>query len=115
MDFGGDSNAYTDFRYFISSYSYRQRSTVYTFRVPLSEKDSEKSKDLYNVLDVLNELAFNAKLPSEYVNSERGCSSFFAKLTFLGAVLSELNKMNTPEYRVEYQKYQQVQLCILLY
>lgn len=48
------------------------RSTVYTFRVPLSELESEKNKDLANVLDVLHELAFNAKLPTEYVNSERG-------------------------------------------
>jgi zinc protease len=85
LSFGPDANAFTDFP-----------QTVYTFHAPVSQESSQQKKDLLQVVDVLYELAFEALLLPEPVNVERG------------AVLSELKNCNTADYRMEYQRFQQV-------
>jgi len=84
MSFGPDANAFTDFP-----------QTVYTFHAPVSQASDQK-KDLLQVVEVLYELAFEALLLPEPINVERG------------AVISELKNCNTADYRVEYQRFQQV-------
>lgn len=70
MSFGGDTNAYTDFR-----------STVYTFHAPThtQSQGAEKKEggdvtedNVYKVLFALHQLAFKALFPKEAVDSERG-------------------------------------------
>ncbi|XP_024013129.1 stromal processing peptidase, chloroplastic isoform X2 [Eutrema salsugineum] len=76
---GARSNAYTDFHH-----------TVFHIHSPTHTKDSED--DLFqSVLDALNEIAFNPKFLSSRVEKERR------------AILSELQMMNTIEYRVDCQ------------
>ena len=79
------------------------RNTVYTFHVPLSDSSDMKEQvpdhqQIRNALDVLFELMFRAKLQSHITDNERK------------AVLSELQIMNTVEYRSEFTKFQQVHL-----
>ncbi|XP_073037223.1 stromal processing peptidase, chloroplastic [Primulina eburnea] len=76
---GARSNAYTDFHH-----------TVFHIHSPTSTKDSEG--DLMPVvLDALNEIAFHPKFLASRVEKERR------------AILSELQMMNTIEYRVDCQ------------
>uniref|UniRef100_A0A7N0TGG2 Chloroplast processing enzyme n=1 Tax=Kalanchoe fedtschenkoi TaxID=63787 RepID=A0A7N0TGG2_KALFE len=76
---GARSNAYTDFHH-----------TVFHIHSPTTTKDS--SEDLLPlVLDALNEIAFHPKFLSSRVEKERR------------AILSELQMMNTIEYRVDCQ------------
>ncbi|XP_010484907.1 PREDICTED: stromal processing peptidase, chloroplastic [Camelina sativa] len=76
---GARSNAYTDFHH-----------TVFHIHSPTHTKDSED--DLFpSVLDALNEIAFHPKFLSSRVEKERR------------AILSELQMMNTIEYRVDCQ------------
>ncbi|XP_073144793.1 stromal processing peptidase, chloroplastic [Henckelia pumila] len=76
---GARSNAYTDFHH-----------TVFHIHSPTSSKDSEG--DLMPVvLDALNEIAFHPKFLASRVEKERR------------AILSELQMMNTIEYRVDCQ------------
>lgn len=76
---GARSNAYTDFHH-----------TVFHIHSPTSTKDSEGDL-LPVVLDALNEIAFHPKFLSSRVEKERR------------AILSELQMMNTIEYRVDCQ------------
>ncbi|KAG9152058.1 hypothetical protein Leryth_025209 [Lithospermum erythrorhizon] len=76
---GARSNAYTDFHH-----------TVFHIHSPTSTKDSEDDL-LPVVLDALNEIAFHPKFLSSRVEKERR------------AILSELQMMNTIEYRVDCQ------------
>ncbi|CAN6440139.1 unnamed protein product [Victoria cruziana] len=76
---GARSNAYTDFHH-----------TVFHIHSPTSTKDSEGDL-LPFVLDALNEIAFHPKFLSSRVEKERR------------AILSELQMMNTIEYRVDCQ------------
>ncbi|CAH9112963.1 unnamed protein product [Cuscuta epithymum] len=76
---GARSNAYTDFHH-----------TVFHIHSPSSTKDSEGDL-LPVVLDALNEIAFHPKFLSSRVEKERR------------AILSELQMMNTIEYRVDCQ------------
>eukprot|EP01119_Soliformovum_irregulare_P010046 TRINITY_DN2436_c0_g4_i1.p1 TRINITY_DN2436_c0_g4~~TRINITY_DN2436_c0_g4_i1.p1 ORF type:complete len:1034 (-),score=180.46 TRINITY_DN2436_c0_g4_i1:108-3209(-) len=85
MSFGGDTNAYTDFR-----------NTVYTLQAPVPTEAEHNKNEVWNVLDVLHEMMFNALLLEEHVSSERG------------AVLSEMICANTVDYRIEYNKFQQL-------
>ncbi|ELR23661.1 peptidase M16 inactive domain containing protein [Acanthamoeba castellanii str. Neff] len=100
MSFGGDTNAYTDFR-----------STVYTFHAPThtQSQGAEKKEggdvtedNVYKVLFALHQLAFKALFPKEAVDSERG------------PILSEAQISNSIGYRVEYQEYQQIHADNLL-
>ncbi|XP_004289591.1 PREDICTED: uncharacterized protein LOC101310172, partial [Fragaria vesca subsp. vesca] len=75
---GARSNAYTDFHH-----------TVFHIHSPISTKDSDDL--LPNVLDALNEIAFHPKFLSSRVEKERR------------AILSELQMMNTIDYRVDCQ------------
>lgn len=76
---GARSNAYTDFHH-----------TVFHIHSPTAMKDS--SEDLLpSVLDALNEIAFHPKFLTSRVEKERR------------AILSELQMMNTIEYRVDCQ------------
>lgn len=84
MSFGGDTNAYTDFR-----------STVYTFYAPTrkdasaksadkpdsgeADQDKDKEKDkapdratVKNVIDAIHQLCFKALLLQEHIDNERG-------------------------------------------
>ncbi|PIN10708.1 N-arginine dibasic convertase NRD1 [Handroanthus impetiginosus] len=76
---GARSNAYTDFHH-----------TVFHIHSPTSAKDSEDDL-LPVVLDALNEIAFHPKFLASRVEKERR------------AILSELQMMNTIEYRVDCQ------------
>ncbi|XP_031378715.1 stromal processing peptidase, chloroplastic isoform X2 [Punica granatum] len=76
---GARSNAYTDFHH-----------TVFHIHSPVSAKDSEEDL-LPSVLDALNEIAFHPKFLASRVEKERR------------AILSELQMMNTIEYRVDCQ------------
>ncbi|XP_030532446.1 stromal processing peptidase, chloroplastic [Rhodamnia argentea] len=76
---GARSNAYTDFHH-----------TVFHIHSPTSAKDSGEDL-LPSVLDALNEIAFHPKFLSSRVEKERR------------AILSELQMMNTIEYRVDCQ------------
>ncbi|KAI3463546.1 hypothetical protein Pfo_020209 [Paulownia fortunei] len=76
---GARSNAYTDFHH-----------TVFHVHSPTSTKDSEGDL-LPVVLDALNEIAFHPKFLASRVEKERR------------AILSELQMMNTIEYRVDCQ------------
>ncbi|XP_050363025.1 stromal processing peptidase, chloroplastic-like [Argentina anserina] len=76
---GARSNAYTDFHH-----------TVFHIHSPISTKDSDEDL-LPNVLDALNEIAFHPKFLSSRVEKERR------------AILSELQMMNTIDYRVDCQ------------
>nr|XP_011469468.1 PREDICTED: uncharacterized protein LOC101308217 [Fragaria vesca subsp. vesca] len=76
---GARSNAYTDFHH-----------TVFHIHSPISSKDSDEDL-LPNVLDALNEIAFHPKFLSSRVEKERR------------AILSELQMMNTIDYRVDCQ------------
>ncbi|KAL7152707.1 hypothetical protein ABFS83_04G116200 [Erythranthe nasuta] len=76
---GARSNAYTDFHH-----------TVFHIHSPTSTKDSEGDL-LPVVLDTLNEIAFQPKFLVSRVEKERR------------AILSELQMMNTIEYRVDCQ------------
>ncbi|XP_059640139.1 stromal processing peptidase, chloroplastic [Cornus florida] len=76
---GARSNAYTDFHH-----------TVFHIHSPTSTKDSEGDL-LPFVLDALNEIAFHPKFLTSRVEKERR------------AILSELQMMNTIEYRVDCQ------------
>ncbi|VVB07635.1 unnamed protein product [Arabis nemorensis] len=76
---GARSNAYTDFHH-----------TVFHIHSPTHTKDSEDDHFL-SVLDALNEIAFHPKFLSSRVEKERR------------AILSELQMMNTIEYRVDCQ------------
>ncbi|KAL3818489.1 hypothetical protein ACJIZ3_004394 [Penstemon smallii] len=76
---GARSNAYTDFHH-----------TVFHIHSPTSTKDSEGDL-LPVVLDALNEIAFHPKFLASRVEKERR------------AILSELQMMNTIEYRVDCQ------------
>ncbi|KAL4650562.1 hypothetical protein ACB092_01G096000 [Castanea dentata] len=76
---GARSNAYTDFHH-----------TVFHIHSPTSTKDSDGDL-LPSVLDALNEIAFHPKFLSSRVEKERR------------AILSELQMMNTIEYRVDCQ------------
>lgn len=76
---GARSNAYTDFHH-----------TVFHIHSPTSSKDSDEDL-LPPVLDALNEIAFHPKFLSSRVEKERR------------AILSELQMMNTIEYRVDCQ------------
>lgn len=76
---GARSNAYTDFHH-----------TVFHIHSPTSTKDSDGDL-LPFVLDALNEIAFNPKFLASRVEKERR------------AILSELQMMNTIEYRVDCQ------------
>ncbi|CAH2052962.1 unnamed protein product [Thlaspi arvense] len=76
---GARSNAYTDFHH-----------TVFHIHSPTQTKDSEDDC-FQSVLDALNEIAFNPKFLSSRVEKERR------------AILSELQMMNTIEYRVDCQ------------
>ncbi|CAL9047522.1 unnamed protein product [Musa banksii] len=76
---GARSNAYTDFHH-----------TVFHIHSPTSTKDSDA--DLVPcVLDALNEIAFHPKFLPSRVEKERR------------AILSELQMMNTIEYRIDCQ------------
>ncbi|CAK9145304.1 unnamed protein product [Ilex paraguariensis] len=76
---GARSNAYTDFHH-----------TVFHIHSPTSAKDSDGDL-LPMVLDALNEIAFHPKFLASRVEKERR------------AILSELQMMNTMEYRVDCQ------------
>ncbi|KAI3800722.1 hypothetical protein L1987_28816 [Smallanthus sonchifolius] len=76
---GARSNAYTDFHH-----------TVFHIHSPTSMQDSEEDL-LPSVLDALNEIAFYPKFLTSRVEKERR------------AILSELQMMNTIEYRVDCQ------------
>ncbi|KAL5713697.1 hypothetical protein ACHQM5_015750 [Ranunculus cassubicifolius] len=76
---GARSNAYTDFHH-----------TVFHIHSPTSSKDSDGDL-LPFVLDALNEIAFHPKFLVSRVEKERR------------AILSELQMMNTIEYRVDCQ------------
>ncbi|KAH9694153.1 Stromal processing peptidase [Citrus sinensis] len=76
---GARSNAYTDFHH-----------TVFHIHSPTYTKDSDEDL-LPLVLDALNEIAFHPKFLSSRVEKERR------------AILSELQMMNTIEYRVDCQ------------
>ncbi|KAK9135528.1 hypothetical protein Syun_014858 [Stephania yunnanensis] len=76
---GARSNAYTDFHH-----------TVFHIHSPTSSKGSEEDL-LPSVLDALNEIAFHPKFLSSRIEKERR------------AILSELQMMNTIEYRVDCQ------------
>ncbi|KAF9601664.1 hypothetical protein IFM89_021716 [Coptis chinensis] len=76
---GARSNAYTDFHH-----------TVFHIHSPTSSKDSDGDL-LPFVLDALNEIAFHPKFLASRVEKERR------------AILSELQMMNTIEYRVDCQ------------
>ncbi|KAH7684401.1 C-terminal processing peptidase protein [Dioscorea alata] len=76
---GARSNAYTDFHH-----------TVFHIHSPTSAKDSDGDL-LPFVLDALNEIAFHPKFLPSRVEKERR------------AILSELQMMNTIEYRVDCQ------------
>ncbi|XP_019421373.1 PREDICTED: stromal processing peptidase, chloroplastic-like isoform X2 [Lupinus angustifolius] len=76
---GARSNAYTDFHH-----------TVFHIHAPTSTKDSNGDL-LPVVLDALDEIAFHPKFLSSRVEKERR------------AILSELQMMNTIEYRVDCQ------------
>ncbi|KAL9253734.1 Stromal processing peptidase, chloroplastic-like protein [Drosera capensis] len=76
---GARSNAYTDFHH-----------TVFHIHSPTSTKDSDGDL-LPLVLDALNEITFNPKFLPSRVEKERR------------AILSELQMMNTIEYRVDCQ------------
>ncbi|KAL6517914.1 hypothetical protein OROMI_033615 [Orobanche minor] len=76
---GSRSNAYTDFHH-----------TVFHIHSPTNAKDSEGDL-LPVVLDALNEIAFEPKFLVSRVEKERR------------AILSELQMMNTIEYRVDCQ------------
>ncbi|CAA3007098.1 stromal processing peptidase, chloroplastic [Olea europaea var. sylvestris] len=76
---GARSNAYTDFHH-----------TVFHIHSPTSTKDSDGDL-LPVVLDALNEIAFHPKFLASRVEKERR------------AILSELQMMNTIEYRVDCQ------------
>ncbi|KAF8409840.1 hypothetical protein HHK36_002358 [Tetracentron sinense] len=76
---GARSNAYTDFHH-----------TVFHIHSPISTKDSDGDL-LPFVLDALNEIAFHPKFLASRVEKERR------------AILSELQMMNTIEYRVDCQ------------
>ncbi|XP_051119262.1 stromal processing peptidase, chloroplastic [Andrographis paniculata] len=76
---GARSNAYTDFHH-----------TVFHIHSPTSTKDSDGDL-LPVVLDALNEIAFQPKFLASRVEKERR------------AILSELQMMNTIEYRVDCQ------------
>ncbi|WOK95316.1 stromal processing peptidase, chloroplastic [Canna indica] len=77
---GARSNAYTDFHH-----------TVFHIHSPTSTKDSDA--DLVpSVLDALNEIAFHPKFLPSRVEKERR------------AILSELQMMNTIEYRIDCQQ-----------
>lgn len=75
---GARSNAYTDFHH-----------TVFHIHAPTSTKDSDDL--LPSVLDALNEIAFHPKFLASRIEKERR------------AILSELQMMNTIEYRVDCQ------------
>ncbi|XP_057450192.1 stromal processing peptidase, chloroplastic isoform X2 [Lotus japonicus] len=75
---GARSNAYTDFHH-----------TVFHIHAPTSTKDDDDL--LPCVLDALNEIAFHPKFLSSRIEKERR------------AILSELQMMNTIEYRVDCQ------------
>lgn len=81
---GARSNAYTDFHH-----------TVFHVHSPFMTKDSDGPL-LPFVLDALHEIAFQPKFLSSRVEKERR------------AVLSELQMMNTIEYRVDCQLLQQL-------
>ncbi|EEF45995.1 pitrilysin, putative [Ricinus communis] len=76
---GARSNAYTDFHH-----------TVFHIHSPTTTKDGDGDL-LPSVLDALNEIAFHPKFLSSRVEKERR------------AILSELQMMNTIEYRVDCQ------------
>ncbi|XP_057470315.1 stromal processing peptidase, chloroplastic isoform X2 [Actinidia eriantha] len=76
---GARSNAYTDFHH-----------TVFHIHSPTCAKDSDGDL-LPSVLDTLNEIAFHPKFLASRVEKERR------------AILSELQMMNTIEYRVDCQ------------
>ncbi|XP_065861526.1 stromal processing peptidase, chloroplastic isoform X2 [Euphorbia lathyris] len=76
---GARSNAYTDFHH-----------TVFHIHSPTTTKDADADL-LPSVLDALNEIAFHPKFLSSRVEKERR------------AILSELQMMNTIEYRVDCQ------------
>ncbi|ERN11452.1 hypothetical protein AMTRI_Chr03g43670 [Amborella trichopoda] len=76
---GARSNAYTDFHH-----------TVFHIHAPTSTKDSDGDL-LPFVLDALNEIAFHPKFLPSRIEKERR------------AILSELQMMNTIEYRVDCQ------------
>ncbi|KAL8170335.1 hypothetical protein V2J09_022139 [Rumex salicifolius] len=76
---GARSNAYTDFHH-----------TVFHIHSPTNTKDSDGDL-LPFVLDALNEIAFGPKFLASRVEKERR------------AILSELQMMNTIEYRVDCQ------------
>lgn len=76
---GARSNAYTDFHH-----------TVFHIHSPTRSKDSDGDL-LPFVLDALNEIAFHPKFLASRVEKERR------------AILSELQMMNTIEYRVDCQ------------
>ncbi|XP_076939981.1 stromal processing peptidase, chloroplastic-like [Bidens hawaiensis] len=76
---GARSNAYTDFHH-----------TVFHIHSPTSMQDSDEDL-LPSVLDALNEIAFYPKFLASRVEKERR------------AILSELQMMNTIEYRVDCQ------------
>ncbi|KAJ4702388.1 stromal processing peptidase, chloroplastic-like [Melia azedarach] len=76
---GARSNAYTDFHH-----------TVFHIHSPTCTKDSDEDL-LPLVLDALNEIAFHPKFLSSRIEKERR------------AILSELQMMNTIEYRVDCQ------------
>ncbi|CAJ2650877.1 unnamed protein product [Trifolium pratense] len=75
---GARSNAYTDFHH-----------TVFHIHAPTTTKDSDDL--LPSVLDALNEIAFHPKFLPSRIEKERR------------AILSELQMMNTIEYRVDCQ------------
>ncbi|KAJ6319615.1 hypothetical protein OIU78_015096, partial [Salix suchowensis] len=76
---GARSNAYTDFHH-----------TVFHIHSPTSAKDADGDL-LPSVLDALNEIAFHPSFLASRVEKERR------------AILSELQMMNTIEYRVDCQ------------
>ncbi|XP_020230026.1 stromal processing peptidase, chloroplastic [Cajanus cajan] len=76
---GARSNAYTDFHH-----------TVFHIHAPTTTKDSDGDL-LPFVLDALNEIAFHPKFLASRIEKERR------------AILSELQMMNTIEYRVDCQ------------
>ncbi|KAI4295276.1 hypothetical protein L6164_035338 [Bauhinia variegata] len=76
---GARSNAYTDFHH-----------TVFHIHSPTTTKDSDGDL-LPFVLDALNEIAFHPKFLASRIEKERR------------AILSELQMMNTIEYRVDCQ------------
>ncbi|KAJ6973219.1 hypothetical protein NC653_033527 [Populus alba x Populus x berolinensis] len=85
---GARSNAYTDFHH-----------TVFHIHSPTSTKDADGDL-LPSVLDALNEIAFHPSFLASRVEKERR------------AILSELQMMNTIEYRVDCQVQTQWCLCI---